>query len=265
MYDAFSQSYDFFVDWSSRLNYELPFLELSLHRLAAPESRPARVLDAACGTGWHAITLAQRGWQVTGTDYSSGMVEHARRNALQAKASVKFFQAGFGELASKLETTSERHQENAFDAVLCLGNSLPHALDAPALQAALADFANCLAPGGLVFIQNRNFDLVMQQRQRWMEPQSQHSADDEHLFIRFYDFRPDGLIDFNILDLQRLGSSPWQQQIHTTRLKPLLQTELADGLVQAGFEQIEWYGDMQGNPFDPQRSGNLIAAAIKHR
>jgi tellurite methyltransferase len=36
---------------------------------------PGRALDAACGTGRHAIWLAERGWQVTAVDYSRTAIE----------------------------------------------------------------------------------------------------------------------------------------------------------------------------------------------
>lgn len=261
MYDTFSQAYDRFVNWPSRLAYEMPLIKATLSRLELPAGRTGRVLDTACGTGWHAITLAQNGWQVVGTDYSAGMVEQAQRNALIAQVEVQFLQAAFGELAGLFQGIHTPGKPASFDAVLCLGNSLPHLLDRAGLQAALEDFAACLAPGGLVFIQNRNFDQVMQARERWMEPQSHQTADGEWLFLRFYDFLPDGLIDFHVISLQRTAADPWRQEIHTTRLRPLLQAELTLGLQRAGFEEIRLYGDMQAAAFDLQHSPNLIAVA----
>ncbi len=39
------------------------------------------VLDAGCGTGAMALTLASRGYRVCGVDFSQGMLLHARMNA----------------------------------------------------------------------------------------------------------------------------------------------------------------------------------------
>ena len=97
-----------------------------------------------------------------------------------------------------------------------------------------------------------------------MGPQGHREADGEWVFVRFYDFRPDGLIDFNILTLARIdSSSTWQQHIHSTRLYPLRRQELGTVLMAAGFTEIEAYGDMEGVPFNPDHSGNLIAACRK--
>ena len=109
MYDEFSADYDRFMNWPARLAAEMPFIEGRLQAIGA-----RRVLDVACGTGMHAVALAQRGYSVAGADFSTGMVERARANAATAapvlssvaggeprlgRGDVRFEVAGFGELA----------------------------------------------------------------------------------------------------------------------------------------------------------------------
>jgi hypothetical protein len=175
---------------------------------------------------------------------------------------VQFKEAGFGELAR----TFKREPAFPFDALLCLGNSLPHLLTPQALNQALADFAACLRPGGLLLVQNRNFDAVLAQRERWIEPQAYREGDTttqgaEWLFLRFYDFEPDGLIAFNIVTLHRETGGTWQQRVTTTHLRPLCQAELAHALQEAGFQELKFFGSMAGEPFDPASSGNLVLTA----
>lgn len=257
MYDTFSQDYDRFVNWPGRLAFELPFIESQLQALAA-EPRDLHVMDAACGTGMHAIALAQRGFRLYGADISAGMVERARLNAAQARVTVPFETAGFGEL-------TRTFGEDRFDALLCLGNSLPHLLSAAEIKNALKDFAACMRPGGLLLLQNRNFETVMAEQQRWMEPQSHRAGQDEWLFVRFYDFEPGGFIRFNILVLKRSGGESWQQQVITTTLRPLHKKELMDELGAAGFIRIESFGSLAGEAFDPKSSGNLVVVARKQK
>jgi hypothetical protein len=163
--------------------------------------------------------------------------------------------AGFGELAAGVG--------NGFDALLCLGNSLPHVLTSDALHETLTDFAAVLRPGGLLFIQNRNFDAVMAARTRWMPSQAHREGSREWLFMRFYDFNPDGTLTFNVVTLRRDEGGEWTQQVEATTLRPLLHAELLDAVAAAGFGDVACYGDMQGAPFDPENSGNLIAVAKK--
>lgn len=249
LYDAFSDDYDRFVDWSGRLAHELPYLELQLAAVNAE-----RILDAACGTGMHAIALAEHGYRVTGADLSVGMIERARANAAAAgQDDILFFAAGFGQMAQQVGS--------GYDAVLCLGSSLPHLLSQDDLEAALADFAAVLRPGGLLLIQNRNFDAVLAGRNRWMGPQADRDDGREWLFVRFYDFNTDGTLTFNVVTLRRDGEEVWMQAVEATRLRPWLHSEMVEMVGLAGFNTIASYGDMAGKPFDPATSDNLILTA----
>jgi SAM-dependent methyltransferase len=254
MYDAFSEDYDHFVNWDNRLAAEMPFILSQLQQLGDRSS--LRVLDAACGTGMHVIALAREGFQAAGADLSPKMIARARQNAADAGVAARFEAAGFGKLA-------EVFGAEAWDALLCLGNSLPHALTPSDLAATLRDFAACLRPGGLLLVQNRNFDRVMALRERWMEPQAHRSGTAETLFIRFYDFASDGLIDFNILTLRRADDAGWTQTVASTRLHPLQQRELLDALTNAGFREARSYGSLAGDEFNASASSNLVITARK--
>jgi SAM-dependent methyltransferase len=257
MYDTFGADYDRFVNWPSRLAVELPWIEQQLQALQGHREMQVHVLDAACGTGMHAIALAQKGYRAAGADLSGVMIERARQNAAAAGVQVRFEAVGFGALA-------QTFGGQAFDALLCLGNSLPHVLSPAELATTLEDFAACLRPGGLLIVQNRNFDAVMAKKERWMEPQAHQEGQEEWIFIRFYDFDPDGLITFNILTLKREGTGGWMQQISATRLRPLLEAELRAVLTAAGFGEITCYGNMNGARFEAETSGNLVVVARKN-
>jgi SAM-dependent methyltransferase len=225
----------------------------------------------------HAIELARRGYKVVGADPSVPMIERARENAATAEVKVPFVVTGFGDLAEKLALSPALSEvegvaeepalspvegvSGQFDAVLCLGNSLPHALGAEDLGDALTDFAAVLRPGGLLLIQNRNFDAVMGHRERWVEPQAHGEGETEWLFLRFYDFEPDDTLTFNLMTLRREGAGDWSQRVTSTRLWPLRQKELTAAMVEAGFGSIACCGDMAGLPFAPGSSPNLIVTA----
>jgi glycine/sarcosine N-methyltransferase len=255
LYDALSDDYDRFVNWESRLAYEMPFIERTLR-----EADARRVVDVACGTGMHAIELARNGYKVVGADLSAPMIERARENISAAGVEARFVVAGFGELAEKL-ALKVKGGSSQFDAVLCLGNSLPHVPSAGDLGDALADFAAVLRPGGVLLIQNRNFDAVMDHRERWMEPQAHREGETEWLFLRFYDFELEDTLTFNLVTLRREGAGAWSQRVTSTRLWPLRQEELTAAMVEAGFGSIACYGDMAGLPFAPGSSPNLIVTA----
>lgn len=249
LYDSFSDTYDHFVNWSQRLAYEMAFIQRQLVTVGAH-----RVLDVACGTGWHAIALAQAGYEVMGADLSANMIERARHNAAKmAVHQVHFVVAGFGQLRQAVD--------GRYDAVLCLGNSLPHVLTDAQLDATLADFAAVLRPGGLLLIQDRNFDAVMRTRNRWMTPQWYRQEGQEQLFVRFYDFNADGTLTFNVLILERLGDAAWTQRAEATLLRPWRSEELRGALEVNSFEDCAFYGDMAGSPFEATNSNDVVITA----
>lgn len=256
MYDQFASDYDRFVNWENRLAFEIPLLEKILAEVKSPAGEPLKILDAACGTGMHALALAKAGYQISGADFSREMINKAKLNAKSAQLELPFETAGFGALTSVFG-------ESRFDALLCLGNSLPHLIDDAELASALKDFFACLKPGGLLLIQNRNFDAVMTKKDRWMEAQPFQEGDEEWIFERFYDFNSDGTIGFNIVNLHRKGNAAWTSEVVSTLLKPQLKDDLTLKATRAGFINVRTFGTLGGDPFDAQASGNLILVARK--
>jgi glycine/sarcosine N-methyltransferase len=248
LWDALSADYDRFVNWEGRLAEEMPFFESLL-----AEHEVRRVLDVACGTGRHAIALAQRGYEVLGTDISESMVTRARQNAGAAGAHVVFLQASFGEL--------EAWVGEPYHALLCLGNSLPSLLSEDALKDALADMAGVLVPGGLLVVQNLNYDRVWPQQQRFMPLQTHRQGDEEWLFFRFVDFHNETLT-FNMVVLHK-DDGAWSYRSEATELRPIFKQDLERLLKQTGFADLDFYGDYRFNPYQQDTSSDLIVVARK--
>lgn len=254
MYDQFSRNYDHFVNWSTRLSAEIPFLTSELTTLTPQKAGSVSILDAACGTGRHVIALADQGFSCAGADFSAGMVDVARQNVAQTEHEITIKQAGFGGL-------SEAFGYRAFDGLICLGNSLPHVLDELTLNDALLDFRSVLRKDGKLIIQNRNFDKVLDEHLRWMAPQTFRDQNNTWVFARFYDFDPDGRITFNIQILNSQAGSDFEQHVVSTRLWPIKEQTLAQFLNEAGFKDITYYGNLEGERFQAKESGNLVIVA----
>jgi SAM-dependent methyltransferase len=111
------------------------------------------VLDCAAGTGQVAVGLALRGFAVTATDASGEMIERTRALAVRRRVALEAATCAWAALA-------ERRWSERFDAVLCVGNSLPHAEGRAGRRAALAGMAHCLRPGGLVLVTSRNWERL---------------------------------------------------------------------------------------------------------
>lgn len=70
-YDRWAEIYD--DDFNALVELEQPLVTAMLSDVAGLD-----VADLGCGTGRHALRLAERGARVTALDFSSGMIERAR-------------------------------------------------------------------------------------------------------------------------------------------------------------------------------------------
>ena len=253
-YDSLGGYYDRMVSWQARIAREAAFFTRLFE-----ENGVRRVLDAACGTGVHAIEFARQGLQSAGADLSPAMIGRARENARAAGVKVDLQAAAFGELS--------RRFTGPFDALTCLGNSLPHLVDDSSLAAALSDFASLLRPGGVCVIQNRNYDRLLRDRQRFMPLAAREDTEGETLFLRMSDFPPPSehageTFQFTIVTLKKRGGA-WNQTARTTPLRALRRATIEQALGAAGFSSTRVYGSFALAAFDAPDTGDLVAIAKK--
>ncbi len=52
---------------------------------------PGRAIDLGCGTGTNVITLAQRGWQVSGVDFAPRAIKIAQKKVKHAKVKANLY------------------------------------------------------------------------------------------------------------------------------------------------------------------------------
>jgi ubiquinone/menaquinone biosynthesis C-methylase UbiE len=102
--------------------------------------KPVRVLDLATGTGSVALHLALRGYRMTGVDKSRPMLAVARRKAKKVGVRVRWVQQDVTRLSLPLR---------AFDAAVCLYDSLNYVTSIRALKSVFSGVATVLKPGGL--------------------------------------------------------------------------------------------------------------------
>jgi glycine/sarcosine N-methyltransferase len=245
LYDEFSENYDVMVSWGERLKREEPFFRWVFDEVGA-----RRVLDVGTATGGHAVHFARMGLEVVAVDPSAEMVRIAGEQA-SGQSGVRFLQAGFGQLQERVG--------GEFDVVTCLGNTLPHAVTREELDRALADMAAVLRPGGILVVQQLNYDRILAEQRRFLGVSSGTRDGTEHLFFRFYDF-DDVQLNFNVVTFKR-GPEGWAFQVGSTPLRAIRQGELSESLEQAGFGRVRWYAGYDRSDFDSASSNDLVLVA----
>jgi ubiquinone/menaquinone biosynthesis C-methylase UbiE len=203
---------------------------------------PAEILDVPTGLGRHAIPLARAGYRVTGVDRSPVQLNEARRRAGDA-AWPKWVQADFRELA---------FEDSSFDAVLCLFSSIGYRGEDGDRQM-FGELERVLRPGAVAVVETMHRDRLMTifQARRW-EPLEEEA-------ILAEESRFDHVAGEVETDHILLASG--ERRSVTFRLRVYTATELVRLLADAGFEQIECFGDYEGGELT--RETRLVVRARK--
>jgi SAM-dependent methyltransferase len=243
-YDRLAPDYDEMTGFGKRFVHEKPFFRPLVENLNI-----ATALDAGCGTGFHSLLLAQLGVRVTAVDVSGGMLDrlelHGREMGLDIRPVCSDFH-GIKNVAP-----------GPFDAVFCMGNTLPHLLSEEEIRIALANFSAILRPGGTLLFQILNYDRILATRERVQGARESNGV----TFVRFYDFDDTrGLVHFNILRLEKKEDRLTTGLI-TVPLLPVTSARIVSILEECGYRQIGTFGSIAMDPFNPSLSKDLVIIA----
>lgn len=107
------------------------------------------VLDLTCGTGSQVFWLLKRGYQVTGSDISEGMLKIAERKAKSNKIKIKF-------LRGDMRSTNV----GKFDAVITIFNAIGHLTKAD-FEKTMRNVYRNLNEGGIYIFDILNLSYVL--------------------------------------------------------------------------------------------------------
>ncbi len=217
---TFVGKWDKLIDWQLRAESEGNFFINLLKERGAK-----RILDVATGTGFHSVRLLNAGFDVVSTDGSPEMLTRAFANARESGHILRTIHADWRWL--------NRDVHGEFDAVICLGNSFTHLFDERDRRKALAEFYAALRHDGLLILDQRNYDAILD-----CGYSSKHvyyyCGEDVQVEPEYVD---DGLARFRY-------AFPDKSVFHLN-MYPLRKDYTLRLLHEVGFQQIETYGDFQ--------------------
>lgn len=119
------------------------------------------LLDAGCGSCWHAMRLADRGYDVTAIDYSDHVIREAKDRVESLGYQDKI-------MVQKNDLLDLSFEDESFDYVFCWG-VLMHI---PDIRRAISELSRVVKPGGKLVISEVNMnsvEIVASQRLRsWL-------------------------------------------------------------------------------------------------
>ncbi len=222
----FVDYWDELIGWDGRIESEGNFYT----RLFAANDVKL-VADVASGTGFHGINLTKRGFRVIASDGSDNMVQKTRENAEKHRVMLEqIVLANWLELDNKLGV-------DKVDALICLGNSFTHLFEHEARRDALEAMYRTIRPGGLVVIDHRNYDSMLDQG---------YTTKHRYYYTgKGVDARP---IELNRYLARFEYTFPDGEQFQL-KMYPLRADYVSHLLEDAGFINVDRYGDFQ-KPYD---------------
>lgn len=211
------------------------------------ENEVSRVLDCACGTGFHVVLLLNEGYEVTGCDISRPMLSRARRRLKEEGLEAELVHSPWDEMTDNID---ER-----FDAVICMGNALPLLTSNIEIIGALKGMYGMLDEGGILVIENRNIEKMLMEQERVDIKQT--TPDDIVVTAIKYHMRKTTLNIFHI-DIEKMDVSLYKMD-----LNKLTSKKMEKLLREARIEDYELYGDLRLGRFKPTGSDRLIVVARK--
>mgnify|MGYP006276169549 CR=1 FL=1 len=217
---GFVDKWDELIDWDARARSEGDFFIRTLKERGAKQ-----VLDVACGTGFHSVRLIEAGFEVVSADGSAEMLHKAFENAKRRGHVLRTVQADWRWLNKDIH--------GMFDAVICLGNSFTHLFNERDRRKALAEFYATLRHDGILVLDQRNYDSILDQgfssKHTYYYAGDDVTAEPEHVdegLARFrYQFPDKSVYHLNMYPLRK---------DYTRRL-----------MHEVGFQSIDTFGDFQ--------------------
>ena len=228
-YEALAGCYDE-LTYDIRYEKTLTFFE----RLCAREQvQPHLVLDLACGTGSLSMLLAGRGYRVIGADLSEDMLAEAERKARELpEGSRPFFIC---------QPMQRLRLAEPVDAVICALDSLNYLTRPDDCRKTLRRVYNALKSGGLfVFDINTPYKLEGLDGQVFLD----ETEDSYCVWRAVYDKRH-SLCRYGMDLFQRLEDETWERSFEEHVERAYTPEELSGWLADAGFAQIEQFGNLR--------------------
>ena len=226
-YEALAASYD-------GLTRDIPYERILRfwHSLLQRHGKtPHMVLDLACGTGSLSLLLAQEGYSVLGVDYSEQMLTVAAGKAMELQENAPYFVR---------QAMQRLRLPQPVDCVLCCLDSLNYLTKPEDCEKTISRVYDALVPGGVFF-----FDINTPCKLKALDGQVfLDETQDAYCVWRADYSERENLLRYGMDLFQRQGTM-WRRSFEEHCEYAYEPEQLARYLLQAGFAEIEQYGDLR--------------------
>lgn len=213
----------------------------------------SNVMDMACGTGSYSLAIAEIGHNVTGIDLGQKMIELAERKNEASKSKIKFY-------CMDMREAAENFKDEKYDLIYCIGNSLVHLNNAEEIEKLIKDMFNMVEDGGQIILQIINYDRIINEKITSLP--TIERKDDGVKFVRNYRHSEDDSVIYFDTELIINDGENSGGYKNSVPLLPLKSRDMKNILKNAGFKDINLYGDFDSVPYN-EKSFALVVRAVK--
>ena len=207
-------------DAITRKHYETVFSGKSIRTL----------LDVSIGTGSMTLPIAELGIAISGSDLSQNMLDRCRKKCEERNIPATL-------VCSDFRTVSEKFGEQ-FDCVASTGNSLGYVSNEDVLKA-LEQMDALVKPGGYLYLDLRNWDMILEKKPRYYLYNPSFIGDTRVNLMQFWDYLPDGTVDFNLLYTFEQNNRIIQKEHFVEHYIPIPRPLVVDKLRTLGYQDLE--------------------------
>lgn len=204
----------------------------------------SNILDIPCGHGRHSITLAERGYNVTGIDFQKDFIQLAKENSKHL-SNIEF-------IVSDMRTID---YENKFDGIINFFTSFGYFSEEENVEV-MKKFSKALKKGGKILIETVNREWAVKNigeiKQSWML-----YPDNEN--ITFIANNVFDILTGRMISRQAIINKD-ERYLQDQDIRLYAYTEMKDILDRSGLKILECFGDISKDSYDEDSSSMIIIA-----
>lgn len=203
------------------------------------------LLDIGCSDGRVAAGLNQMnlGYKITAIDLSVELIKIAKSVNQNEKDLVEVLNLNMLDL-------SKQFNNETFDGVYCIGNTLVHLRNEVEIRSAIKAMYDVLKPEGVLVLQILNYDKILKEK-----PKALPLIDNPYVrFERYYAYEENYIVFSSKLVVNK------QEQSASTILYPISVDALVSLLNEIGFIRVSLYSGFDFSPYDVNKLPLVIVA-----
>jgi len=214
--------------------------DLKFYKKWLPKDRNASILELCCGTGRLTIPVAKAGYNISGVDIMSSMLEQAKVKAMESNLEINFIQADIRSL--------ELHKK--YDLIFIPFNSIHHLYRNADLFQTLKVVKNHLKENGLFLLYcfNPNIQYIVESEKEQKEIAEYTTKDGRKVLIK-QKMRYENKSQINRIEWHYFINDKFDS-IQNLDMRLYFPQELDTYLQQNGFRIIHKFGSFQEAEFN---------------